>query len=336
MPCISVIIPIFNKKRYVQTILTQLRDQSFRDYECIIVDDGSTDGSSQICDHFCHEDERFRVFHIQNGGVSHARNLGMGKAEGEFLTFVDADDQIHRDYLKNLYDCITQNGVDMVIGSIQKVWTDSNRKVSVIPPYTGYRKMAEIMPSFAQVQRDSGIFGICTAKLFRKGLAQNYCFDESLILAEDFDFYLKLYKVMNTVFFDDKPYYYYLQVAQNSSSLVEDRAIDYLAQLRIMIHYRDFLQSKNAYCGENEEIVAQRLSDYSYFVLLYAGREKLKQQYSALRSILLKERFPLHGKTLMQKWVLFTLKNNLCVFTKATFILYDFFRKLLRRNTQRR
>ena len=328
---ISIVMPVYNKEKYVAMILEDLSNQVFSDFECILIDDGSTDNTGEICDIFSKKDSRFLVYHIPNGGVSHARNVGMSKAKGKYLTFVDGDDRVHPNYLENLYHCIKKNNVDLVIGSIEKVWSNSDKTISIIPPYLGYRKMDDIMPSFARFQQDTGIFGICTAKLFRRSLVQNICFNESLCLAEDFDFYLNLYNLVNTIYFDDKPYYFYLQSAENSSVLTQDNEIDYVAQVHIMLHYREFLQSRKAYCAENKKIVEHRLSNYVFFALLHCKREKLKLRYLTLRKILLEENFSLCGKSLMQRWILFTLKSNLFIFTKSTFIIYDYLRCLVRR-----
>ena len=91
---ITIIIPIYNKIHYVKNILTDVQNQSFTGFECILVDDGSTDGSEVICDQFVEADRRFRVLHIPNGGVSHARNTGIDQAQGTYITFLDADDRI--------------------------------------------------------------------------------------------------------------------------------------------------------------------------------------------------------------------------------------------------
>ena len=77
---ISVIIPVYNKIHYLSGLLEQLRAQTFTDFECLLIDDGSTDGSGAFCDEFAAKDTRLRVFHIPNGGVSHARNVGLDHA----------------------------------------------------------------------------------------------------------------------------------------------------------------------------------------------------------------------------------------------------------------
>ena len=170
---ISIIIPVYNKIRYIATILQQVKDQSFADFECLIIDDGSSDGSGAVCDVFATEDQRFRVFHIPNGGVSHARNVGLDAAQGEYITFIDADDEIHRDYLLNLYSSAEKNQVALVIGNLKKVWQDGRKDEDIPIPYQGKYSINALLPDFASVQKNTGIYGFCVAKLIRKDILQN-------------------------------------------------------------------------------------------------------------------------------------------------------------------
>ena len=93
-PKISVIIPVYNAEVYLHRCVDSLLSQSFKDFELLLVDDGSVDSSADICDEYANGDERVRVFHKKNGGVSSARNLGLDNARGEWVVFVDADDWI--------------------------------------------------------------------------------------------------------------------------------------------------------------------------------------------------------------------------------------------------
>lgn len=100
---ISIIIPVYNTEKYLAECLDSVIAQSFSDWECLLVDDGSTDQSGTICDRYAEADNRFKVFHTANSGVSAARNLGIGKAAGSYLAFIDSDDAVDRDYLSALY-----------------------------------------------------------------------------------------------------------------------------------------------------------------------------------------------------------------------------------------
>ena len=101
MPEISVIVPAYNTKQYLPRCIDSILSQSFSNFELPLIDDGSTDGGGKICDAYAEKDSRIRVFHKENGGASSARNLGLDKARGEWITFVDSDDFVEKDYFSN-------------------------------------------------------------------------------------------------------------------------------------------------------------------------------------------------------------------------------------------
>lgn len=115
-PAISVIVPIYNTKRYLCECINSILIQTFRDFELILVDDGSTDGSSDICDKYVQADSRLKVFHKKNAGVTSARRLGVEKSRGEWISFVDSDDMLKVNALELMYSAI--DNVDVVITSI--------------------------------------------------------------------------------------------------------------------------------------------------------------------------------------------------------------------------
>ena len=170
MIVISIVMPVYNKEKYVHSILKDLQKQTFPNFECIVVDDGSTDHSGIICDAVQKEDSRFQVIHIENGGVSHARNMGLKMIRGNYLTFIDADDRIGPDYLKVLYKDITESKADMVISGVEKWWENHQSTDLIKIPYQGKYQMNELLPDFAMVQKSIGIYGYCCGKLFQRKL----------------------------------------------------------------------------------------------------------------------------------------------------------------------
>ena len=100
---ISVIVPVYNTEKYLHRCVDSILAQTFTDFELLLIDDGSTDSSGAICDESAQKDSRVRVFHKENGGVSSARNLGLDKAKGKWVTFVDSDDWIKESFLNKLY-----------------------------------------------------------------------------------------------------------------------------------------------------------------------------------------------------------------------------------------
>lgn len=100
-PKISVIVPVYNVEKYLRRCIDSILSQTFSDFELLLIDDGSKDKSGDICDEYAAKDARIRVFHKDNGGVSSARNLGLVKANGEFIFFVDSDDYLDNTHLEN-------------------------------------------------------------------------------------------------------------------------------------------------------------------------------------------------------------------------------------------
>lgn len=111
---ISIIMPVYNAKEYVSHAIKSVLDQTFDDFELIIIDDGSTDGSSGICDEFCQSDKRVRVIHQENAGICAARNKGLKMARGEYIGFIDNDDQWDKHTLEDNYKLLIKNNADWV------------------------------------------------------------------------------------------------------------------------------------------------------------------------------------------------------------------------------
>ena len=120
-PLISVIVPVYNVERYLVQCVDSIINQTYKKLEIILVDDGSTDNSSKICDSYIQKDNRIRVIHKQNGGLSSARNAGLDIASGEYIAFVDSDDYILPEMYEVLFRLIDENNADMGACSWQRV-----------------------------------------------------------------------------------------------------------------------------------------------------------------------------------------------------------------------
>lgn len=108
MPFLSIVVPVFNKEAYIDSCVKSILNQTFRDFELILINDGSTDGSGLKCDHYAKLDNRVSVFHQENKGVSQARNTGIGRSEGAYVGFVDSDDFLDED----MYEILVRNALD--------------------------------------------------------------------------------------------------------------------------------------------------------------------------------------------------------------------------------
>ena len=127
MPEISVIVPVYKAEQYLKRCVKSILEQTYQDFELILVDDGSPDNSPSLCDEWAKNDNRIHVIHKENGGASSARNAGLKEATGNWVTFADSDDWLDKTALKTLYDLAKKYNVPMVIGGMRVVqeYTDT-------------------------------------------------------------------------------------------------------------------------------------------------------------------------------------------------------------------
>jgi len=119
---ISIIVPVYNVEKYLRKCVDSILNQTFKDFELILVDDGSPDNSGVICDEYAKKDSRVRVIHKKNGGLSDARNIGIDAAKGKYIGFIDSDDYIDQNMYKQLYDSLMKNNADLSICGIFDVF----------------------------------------------------------------------------------------------------------------------------------------------------------------------------------------------------------------------
>ncbi len=188
-PLVSVIVPVYNTKEYLPRCLSSILNQTYRNLEIILIDDGSTDGSAALCDEMAQSDNRICVFHKKNGGSSSARNLGIEKARGKYLGFVDSDDYISPEMYERLVMGTLKSGVQIV--QIGRDEVDANgRKLPNIcePPVKDeFISSGEFLKELLMHRGDCSY---CT-KLVDKELFTKHCFPEGA-LNEDFHLLIKM------------------------------------------------------------------------------------------------------------------------------------------------
>ena len=261
---ISIIMPVYNKEKYIKKAIESILNQTFKDWEMLIIDDGSTDDSLAVCRIF--EDPRIHVISTENGGVSHARNIGVDKAQGEYLTFVDGDDYLAADYLENLYI----EPYDMIIGGLTKVDKAGKVLASVVPELEKEQRMEKIAPFFYKEQLATGIYGFVAGKMVKRSIVTQYQirFNENIRLAEDYDFFLKIYAKIESIYFTKATGYYYIQETENSAIVLDDSKIDFFSQIEIQRKTRQFLEDKKCFHKENEAMYLERMTGYVYTIFL--------------------------------------------------------------------
>ena len=117
---ISIIVPIYNVENYLRQCLDSIQNQTYQNFECLLINDGSPDNSADICREYLEKDSRFKYFEKENGGVSSARNLGIECSGGTYITFIDADDWVDSDYLEVLYNALIDENADISVSTYKR------------------------------------------------------------------------------------------------------------------------------------------------------------------------------------------------------------------------
>ena len=187
-PTISIIVPVFNTKKYLAQCVDSILNNTFKDFECILIDDGSTDGSSELCDEYKAKDSRVIVVHKKNAGGSAARNDGLRIASGNYITFIDSDDYVSDNYFQSLIDNVTSNKTDAVMAKEIGVYFDSAGSISKTVDFTKENIREYVCEdSYIRFCKSKGFCDLAT-KLFKRELISNIWLDENLGWGEDFVF----------------------------------------------------------------------------------------------------------------------------------------------------
>lgn len=229
---ISVIIPVYNVEKYLDRCVNSIVNQTYRDLEIILVDDGTRDRSGQICDRWTQKDSRIKVIHKSNGGLGSARNVGIKIAEGEYIAFVDSDDYIAPSICQDCIDQLKKHKADICYFGSARVYPDGTVRVnhSFFPDYLNGREelQKEIMPKcYGRYPGDA--FGIGTAwgGIYRRELIQRYKIEfpsERELISEDYVFTADICYVADSIAFVNKIGYLYCENETSlSHSYREDR-----------------------------------------------------------------------------------------------------------------
>lgn len=207
---ISIIVPIYNSITYLPACVESILNQTTDDWELILVDDGSTDGSGLMCDTYAKQDPRIHSFHQPNCGASAARNAGLNYAQGEVVSFVDSDDWVEPEYVETIIK--SMDSVEELIFPIRTIYPDGTTHQSPLPigVYHGRDEIEEVI-AIMHSDRDEDTFGWTANKAHRKSILTHYQirFPENLNYYEDEVFALQYYKQIKSLRIIDKPLYNY-------------------------------------------------------------------------------------------------------------------------------
>lgn len=272
-PKISIIVPVYNVEQYLTRCIDSILNQSFADFELLLIDDGSRDKSGAICDEYAAKDSRIRVFHKENGGVSSARNIGLEKARGEWLAFIDGDDEITDGYFNIRQE---HEGVDVIIKPYCVVNTDGrvichNNELSIL---TGKDK---IFRYYVQ-KRNNALWD----KIIKRKNVGTKRFNTNVSIGEDFLFFLSVLPNVKSIAFDDTgSYRYFLRQGSAMQSVDIKRRIEILWQN---------IDNVKSFTNTDDLRLLQKCIVYkSYVLLLYRLRDELDDNGRLKLKTLLKE-----------------------------------------------
>ena len=267
---ISIIVPIYNTEKYLHQCLDSILNQTYTNFEVLLVNDGSTDSSGIICQEYVENDSRFRYFENNNGGVASARNLGLERSGGAYITFIDSDDWVEPNYLDVLYTALKENDTDVAISTYKRFAQDG---VFYLRSYSreddeflniGTRSrdsFLEILPRLGEL--DHSFYSI-SSKLIKRKIIGNLLFDEQISYAEDLNFFFHLYLgVESVVYVRDYTYVYRTHDASTSQNINELKVLHELEIFKRMFQQIDRMGLPTfQYFRRLKNLVASRISGF--------------------------------------------------------------------------
>ena len=237
----SIIMPVYNKERFVEKAIKSVQNQDISDWEIVAVDDESKDSSLDILNRIASEDNRVRVFSIKNKGVSNARNFALDRVEGEYITFLDADDTFNAGLFAEYDSIINQYNPDIIFTDFDAVDEDGNVLNTVTSGLsTGFYEAGQVFPILAEKQRENGFFGFISNKIVHRSIITDnkIIFDVSIKCAEDLDFYIKVYRYISNAYFSCFKSFNYVSHSENAYKTM---VFDYYSQMQIHIRFKNLI-----------------------------------------------------------------------------------------------
>ena len=224
---VSVIIPIYNIANYLQQCIDSLLNQSYSELEIILIDDGSTDRSPQICDENEKKDSRIKVIHKQNAGAASARNIGLDVAKGNYICFIDSDDYVKENYVEKLLYSLEMNNADVSVCSYQYLYKDAIEHEYMDP--LGVVSEKEFIRRFLTDWK----CGLLWNKMFKATLMRNVRFEEGHKIDDEFFTYKVIMNADKVVVINDELHMYRMR----ASSVMQSTEINYERMLQDRFEY---------------------------------------------------------------------------------------------------
>lgn len=328
---ISIIIPVYNVENYIERCIDSVLNQTISDFEVIIINDGSTDKSGQICDEYMKKDKRIKVYHIENSGASRARNIGIKKSNGKYIAFIDSDDYIKENMYENLVNIADKENLDVVIcnyNTVDKIGNIIGEPRHSIPCDVVLQKKG-IYNHILKEYYGGNIVGVYSLwnKLFNREIIinNNILINEELYMGEDLWFNFDVYLNANKIKAIEDVYYYY--ELENPNSIMKmnkpDLVDSWIYTLEKLLNINDELFNFDI---DYNKFYRQFITNVSYYIIkVLNSNDYTKKQKSEIINKILNNQFyknsVKYDKYVNKKVKLLNIgcKINANLFTKCTY-----------------
>lgn len=299
---VTVVIPIYNVDRYLQRCIDSILCQKYENLDIILVDDGSSDLSSEFCDNNAKTDSRIRVIHKKNNGLSSARNIGIDFASGEYICFVDSDDWVHDCFVYYLYNTIIEcDEIDIALCLFKKTDTEKIENMSLEIKkivYTNIEACGELKNT------ENSIFTVSTNKLFRINLFDDIRFPIGRLHEDEFTTYKLLFKASKIVLIDIVLYYYYVR---HNSIMHSPTLKSWIDGKNALVERMIFFKNHHMF-----EYARELFYNIEYYILhrIRSDPENKHIYYSVYNKLLLSAKGIIPTKILIIKIVKYLRKNH--------------------------
>lgn len=297
MAGISIIVPVYQAEKYLENCLRSIQSQTFKDWECILVNDGSSDLSGDIGSEYASKDPRIKVIHQQNQGPSVARNVGIDAATGKYLAFIDSDDTIDAEMYQTMYSLAEIAKAEVVICNYKDIGVRKNNSNVTIRTHklpkdkllTKDEIENKVLFSYFKSE-SNGIASLCN-KLYLRSfiITNNLRLDIRRVRAEDWQFNMEFFQLAKKVIATDKPFYNYIH--QNNQSIMASYRPN---QFELYLYSRELLNNlKNKYNFQIDEAENNNIfiHDSYIFILQIIKNEKSEEGKKKFLEIVLNKKF---------------------------------------------
>lgn len=304
---ITIIVPIYKVEKYLAKCIDSILNQTFKEFELILVNDGSPDSCGEICEEYSIRDKRVKVIHKKNGGLSSARNAGINIARGEYIAFVDSDDFIH----KNMYEILYTNAIntssdivicDYFIVSEKEIIQDESCQIKIQP------KTFTNIEALRELYRDDRIkFVVAWNKLYKKSLFSKLRYKEGRIHEDEFIIHTILYECSKVSYLPVKLYFY----LQTDNSIIRSpyniKRLDRVYALRERVEF--FKKIKQLKLQHHAELkyIQSLFANYKNIRMnnIPLGKELIKLRLDLLTNISTLAKNPFYKKKEKLMWLIF-------------------------------